>query len=179
MKKKTLLILLSMFCLTHVAAKCDDSDDEVDIDDPESVCDYLIDLCGDKLYDGSLSACEADVESMPTCRRECATDHDDCDSVDQCLWWEIGYDGAGDSYCSDGNGGGGPADMEDCANTNCSWQFDACGLNGDCSRIFDDDLANCSDWDCVESCANASYPAGIEDFNTLWTCLNESCAEFL
>lgn len=175
--KKSLILSIALIVPLISASKCDDDGDGVDPDSASSICDHVMDLCGDDFFDGDKEACIDAVDPLESCRKECAADQDSCDTVDQCLWWSLGYDGAVDDYCEPGSGS--YASLEECAQGECSWQNTACDQNWECTGIFDDCMASCSDWDCVETCANANYSGGIEDFNSLWTCLGNYCADFL
>jgi hypothetical protein len=177
MKKTAILFILLVPMLT--AGRCDDESDGVDANSPQSLCDHIFDLCGGDMYENDKGACQEDVASMDGCRKECVADQDSCEPVDQCLWWNLGYDGEADNYCSAGDDGGNYSSLDECATGECSSQYSSCNSNSDCSGIFNDCLDGCSDWDCVELCANVGYPGGIDDFNTLWTCLNNSCSDFM
>jgi len=175
--KKIAIFWCVLFVPILVANKCDDGD-SVDADSPSSICEHVIDLCGNDFFDGDESACVKAVSPLEQCRKECAAEQKTCDTVDQCLWWNLGYDGVADAYCTAG-GDGGYNTLEECAAGECASQQNKCNINSACTGIFDDCLAGCADWDCVELCASAGYAGGIDDFNDLWTCLGNSCSDFM
>lgn len=166
--------LLLIPCL--MAAKCVVDEESVDASSPSSLCDHFIDLCGDDIYEGDKNLCKKEVSGVEACRRECLSEQDNCEAADQCISWQVGYDGAADAYCAQAED---YSNMEECAQGECSGSYNTCGLNSECIGIFDDCLADCSDWTCVDLCAQLGYSGGIDDFNALWTCLSNNCAEFL
>jgi hypothetical protein len=165
-----------LFIPLIMASKCVVDEKEVDPKSASSLCDHFVDLCGDDIYEGDISLCKKEVSAADTCRKKCLSEQDSCDAADQCISWQLGYGGAADAYCTQEND---YSDMEECAEGECSSSYDACGLNSDCTGIFNDCLVGCEDWTCVELCAELGYSNGIDDFNNLWTCLNSNCGEFL
>lgn len=182
--KRTLLIVLILLSVFLLAVECGDGDGgSPDTDDPESVCDYLMNKC-ETLYD-TRQLCIDDVKTMDECRLECAVDISDCESIDQCLWWGLGNKGEADDYCDDGAGSGdsdvdSDADtdetFEECSERACPTQNAACGANADCVSIFEVCYPQCaSDMDCIALCA-LDYADGIEDHDALFSCLQLNCS---
>lgn len=174
--KKLGVLWCAMFVPLLTANKCDDGN-SVDADSPSSICDHVMDLCGNDFFDGDKDACVKAVSPLEKCRKECAADQKTCDTVDQCLLWNLGYGGVVDEYCL-GDGDGDYNTLEECAIGECPSEQSSCNNNSSCTGIFDDCLSGCADWDCVDLCASTGYSGGIDDFTALWNCLGNSCSEF-
>lgn len=177
MRTKSILLTAALVPML-LASKCEDSG-SVDPDSPKSICDHIMKLCGKDFFEGDKSACIESVRPLDSCRKECAADQNSCDGVDECLWWNLGYDGEADDYCSGGGGSGSYNSLDDCVADKCASQYNVCAGNSSCTGIFDDCLQGCADWDCVELCAGTGYSDGINDFNSLWTCMTNSCSQWL
>ena len=162
------------------ASKCDSEEDDYSSDDPSSVCDYILNTCGDNFY-ATKQECQTDLATMDECRLECALDQNQCDIMDQCLWWAVGYDGEVDNYCGPGNDTdtGSYTDMAGCASAECSMENSACNANADCIGIYEQCYPICADITCLFDCANNNFPNGITDHDNLYTCLENNCSAFL
>jgi hypothetical protein len=183
--KNVSIFLLLFWGVALTAGKCD-TDDSVDADSSDDLCSHIDELCGTNVLYDSRSACESDMNSMESCRRKCAAAQSTCETVDQCLWWNIGYEGAADKYCSSDVSGdsdtgdytydtSGDVTFEQCVSENCSFEYSICDANIDCTSIFDDCLQGCSTDECINTCAQSFYYDGIDDFNNLWSCMVLYC----
>jgi hypothetical protein len=96
-------MLLCLLVTLPLFAACSDSGD-TDVSDPDAVCQTILGIC-DVYMGGDQAACVADITGMEDCRLECAVKQTDCDTLDQCLHWQLGAGGTADEYCSESAGG--------------------------------------------------------------------------
>jgi hypothetical protein len=174
------LIMIASMLAVLTASKCDDND--YSSDDPSSVADYIFDKGCDYLYDNR-DVAEENLKEMDECRLECVLHQSSCDIMDQCLWWNIGYDGKVDDYCKDDDDGDDDDDsytnLEACVAAECPSQAAACQANTECTGIFENCYPGCADLNCVAVCAQDNYPNGISDHDVLYSCMASECSTYM
>jgi hypothetical protein len=97
-----------------------------------------------------------------------------------------GNDGSGGRSGNGGGGSGGTTSGNDCSGEVVEGACDQCILAACCDEAvvcqndadcitLEECVAQCSDSDCVQGCANSSSSSAIDVYNTLITCATEHC----
>ncbi|MCL2824545.1 MAG: hypothetical protein FWD57_11185 [Polyangiaceae bacterium] len=75
---------------------------------------------------------------------------------------------------SDGNSGDDPQACIDCIGDHCLAEVTACGVDKDCSSLFECCVDCDGDSECIDQCAE-KYPASAEKYFTYMVCTEKHC----